>query len=77
MHMPSLESDIMRGYFLASEVIKDAVIADIQEAALTGAVPLTREQFAKVTQIVRAAVERAALNSAKQIQSSIAEHTKS
>lgn len=74
--MPSLESDVMKGYFLASEVIKDSVVSDIQQAALTGDVPLTKEQFAKVTRIVRAAVERAAINSAKQIQSAIADHLK-
>lgn len=72
--MASLESDVMRSFVLACEVIKSTVVNNIQASAARGDFELTNDAFAKITQLVGESVDQAARNSARQMQSAIKQH---
>ena len=65
----SLETKVMRSYMLVCDVIRDAAIQDIYDAAARNEIQITNADFAKLTQIIQASVARSSMNSANQLQS--------
>ncbi|MHA2020504.1 MAG: hypothetical protein ACW96N_02240 [Candidatus Thorarchaeota archaeon] len=72
--MPSLESSVMQSFALSCEVIKDTVVNNIHAAAARGDFELTNDAFAKIDALVKASVDQAARNSARQMQSALKQH---
>lgn len=73
--MASLEFEIMKSYTLSCEVIKDTVMQHFQNAALHNDIKISKEDLPKINYIIATAVDLAARNSARQIQSAIKQAT--
>ena len=73
--MASLEFEIMKSYTLSCEVIKDMVIQHLQNAALHNEIKISKDDLPKINNIVATAVDYAARNSARQLQSAIKQAT--
>jgi len=74
--MASLESDVMQSFALACDVIKDVVMHNVQTSAVRGDVAIDGENLKKLDKLVRASVDQACRNSARQLQSALMPYTK-
>lgn len=69
--MANLESDVMRSFVLASEVIKDQIVTDLTAHLGREGINADKAEIAKIIQLVQNSGSNAARNAMRQMQISL------